>query len=212
VANAKTPQKRIEKYYRRRADVVYPFVEWEKFKDVIPSGGKYFLIVSRLAPWKKLDIAIEACAKLGLPLKVVGEGPDEIRLKRLVDGGDDGATKIEFLGYVSEEQKRKLLSECTALLHPQLEDFGLVPLEAMACGKPVIAYAGGGALETVVPTKTGEFFHEQTTESLVAAIKKFDSKRYSPEACRTQAQQFSREKFEGYLRNLILCNIERDYP
>lgn len=197
VANSRTPQERIKKYYRRDSVIIYPFVDYEEFSGLEPKEGDYFLVLTRLAPWKKVEIAVRACSEQGLMLKIVGTGPDESRLKSLA------GKSVEFLGYVSEKNKKELLSGCTAVINTQKEDFGIVPLEAMASGKPVIAYKGGGVLETVVPGKTGEFFTEQTADSLTKALKNFDKNKYSPDDCRIRAAEFDKSVFINKIRALV---------
>jgi glycosyltransferase involved in cell wall biosynthesis len=160
-------QKRIERCYNRNAEVVYPFIETGRFYKR-EGAGDYYLVVSAFAPYKRVDIAIEACNYLKLPLKIIGSGQAENRLKKLA-----GKT-VEFLGWQSDEIVRQYLSGCKALLFCGIEDFGLVPLEAMASGRPVIAFRDGGILETVVEGVTGEFFPQQAAESLVKTLRKFE--------------------------------------
>ncbi len=209
ISNSAIPRNRIKKYFGREADVIYPAINTELFTK--PSAEvstfeavgvhsahqntlPYFLVISRLVPWKKIDVAVESCTKLKLPLKVVGVGSDLARLKRMA-----GST-IEFLGYVSIEEKIKLLKNCTALIFPQHEDFGLVPLEAMAAGKPVIAYGAGGVLETVVSSdsgvgKTGVFFSPQAFGGLIPILQKFNPKEFSPTDCINRAKLFDKKVF-----------------
>ena len=200
IANATTPRKRIASYYRRDAKIIYPFVEYEKFSKGVPKKGNYFLALGRLPSWKRVDLAVQACTKLGLPLKVAGDGPDIDRLRKMA-----GET-IEFLGHVTEEEKPGLLLGCIALIHTQREDFGIVPLEAMASGKPVIAYGAGGALETVKSGETGEFFYEQTSESLEELLKIFDQDTYDPYKCRKQARKFEKSRFLAFVKAFVCEN------
>ena len=197
IANSKVPQERIKKYYGRDSEIIYPFVETPRREVLAHGKGDYFLLISRLQSWKRTDIVVKAFTDLGVRLKIVGEGPALSTLKSTA-----GAT-CEFLGYVSEEKKQELLSGCIALIHPQLEDFGIVPLEAMALGKPVIAYGEGGALETIVPGQTGEFFYHQTTNDVVDAVRKFDSDKYSTYACVNRAREFSRAVFERRIKDYV---------
>jgi len=205
VANSGSVKRKIKKYYGRDAEVIYPFVELERFSagsrrgrtleisGSVPHGVGYFLVVSRLAAWKRIDIAIEACNQLKLPLVVVGEGPDRARLEKLA-----GPT-VAFRGRLSDEGVVEYLQGAVALIFPQREDFGITPLEAMASGKPVVAYRAGGALETVISGKTGEFFYPQTERALAATLSAFRSESYLPEDCRARAEEFSRRKFEERL-------------
>lgn len=205
IANSGSTAAKIKKYWRRGVDkIIYPFFEEEKFPATPPPlrGGAYFLVVSRLLPWKRIDLAVKACSQLGFPLVVIGEGPARQALERV------SGSSVKFLDYVTEEDKIKYLQGCRALVHPQEEDFGLTPLEAMACGKPVIAYGAGGALETVIEGRTGVFFREPTVESLVAALADFDPSAFSPAACRQQAEQFGRERFVREIKGFVREKME----
>lgn len=201
LAASQDVQRRIELYWRRESDVVYPPVDayWleSTFGNTKRETPNYFLIVSTLVEYKQIDIAIQACNALGAALKIVGEGPDRKRLEQLA-----GPT-IEFYGYRSNDELGDLYADASALLFPGIEDFGLVPLEAMACGTPVIAFRAGGALETVIEGKTGVFFDEQTPESLAATLKSFQRKQFDPESCKNRAQKFSQERFESQIREQI---------
>ncbi len=197
---SKTTQDRIKKYYNREASIIYPPIKLNKFKTRVSKlPNDFFIVVTRLAPWKRVDIAIKACIAANVKLKIIGEGPDRKRLERLV--GD--SKFIEFLGYVSEEEKIKYLQNCLALIMTQFEDFGLVPLEAMACGKPTIAYAKGGVLETVVPGETGEFYYKQNEQSLEKVLLKFDSGKYKKETCTAQAAKFDLPIFTKNMKGFI---------
>lgn len=189
ISNSKTTQERLKKYHGVESPVVYPFYSPPS---VVTSVGKedYFLILTRLVSWKRVDIAIRACEKIGKKLKIVGEGPDMKRLRSLA------GENVEFLGRVSDKAKWDLLANCKALINTQKEDFGIVPLEVMASGKPVIAYKAGGALETVVEGKTGVFFEEQTAESLYDCMKKFEKMTFDHDLCIKRAEQFSFENFK----------------
>ena len=192
-------QKRIKEYYRRDSAVIYPPVDLEKWKteNRRQKTENYFLVVSRLVSYKRVDLVIEAFNQLGLPLKIVGKGIQEMMLKRMAK------KNIEFLGQLTDEQLLSYYQNCQALIFPQEEDFGLVPLEAQACGKPVIAFGGGGALETIIEGKTGEFFYPQTSEALVKVIKSFKAARYQPEACRQQAEKFGKEIFKKKVKEVV---------
>jgi len=157
----------------------------------------YFLVVSRLGGYKKVDIVVEAFNKLGLPLKIVGDGPQYKFLK------EAAKNNIEFLGRRSDTEVSALLANCRALIFPTHEDFGIVPVEAIAAGKPIIAYRGGGALETVLEGVTGEFFDHQTTGDIIKAVKRFPPNKYSPVACQTQAKKFSEENFKREMRSFV---------
>ncbi len=182
-------QDRIKKYYGLSSGIIYPplMMRMNKYK---PKSGKYFLVVSRLVPYKRVDLAIRAANKLKLPLKIIGTGRESDSLKKIA-----GPT-VEFLGYVSDDLLKKYFSECTALIFPGIEDFGLTMVEANAAGKPVIAFRAGGAEEIIVENVTGEFFDVQTVASLSGILKKFRVKRYNSKHCQKNARRFSYEKFE----------------
>lgn len=208
IANSKTVQKRITKYYRRHSALIYPPVETDKLyiSDIekIKPEERYFLIGCRLAPYKRVDIVIEAFKKLGgeYRLKIFGDGVDLKRLKKIARSADN----IEFLGRVTEQEKAKLYSQALAFINPQEEDFGITAVESMASGRPVIAYARGGALETVLDGKTGLFFPEQTADSLMMTLRKFDYSNFSPEECRRQAERFSVANFKRQIFDFIADN------
>ncbi|MFZ4632329.1 MAG: glycosyltransferase [Patescibacteria group bacterium] len=205
IANSKTVQNRIVKYYRRNSTVIYPPVETENFSIIDLSLKKpedrYFLAGCRLAPYKRIDLVIEAFKNLGeeYKLKIFGDGVDLERLKIIA-----GAAKnILFLGRVSEEEKSKLFQGAEAFINPQEEDFGITVVESMASGRPVIAYKSGGATETVIEGETGLFFDKQTPESLEEVIKKFSSNNFNSQEIRTHAEQFSVKNFTDQIKEFI---------
>lgn len=197
VANSIGTQEKIKKYYNRDSIVIYPFIDAKEFEGGEVTNGDFFLVVTRLAPWKRVDIAVEACSSLGIPLKVDGDGADLSRLKSLA------GPSVEFLGYVGDEEKIKLMKECKALIVTQKEDFGIVPLEVMACGRPVLAYGKGGATESVISGITGEFFPDQTAESLSEMLKSFDPSKYSAENCKKRAGEFDKSIFQKEIRGVV---------
>lgn len=204
IANSYNVARRIKEYYNRDADVIHPPVDTSLFQ-ISKRSENYFLIVSALVPYKKVDIAIEAFNKLGKKLLIVGTGPESEKLKSL------SKSNIEFLGWKSDEELAEIYSGCRALIFPGVEDFGIVPLEAMACGKPVIAFGKGGALETVIgegENKTGIFFYEQTPEALIEVIKSFDEVRFNPYTIREHAFKFDRTIFKEKLNNYIMKKIK----
>lgn len=187
---------RIKKYYNRPSEVIYPPVNMENFH-ISTKIGDYFLMVGRLVPYKKFDMVIRVFNDLGWPLKVVGIGPQMDVLKTMAK------PNIEFIGAVDDEHLAELYAHAKALIFPQEEDFGIVPLEAMASGRPVIAYAGGGALETVADRVSGLLFAEQTEASLRDALKQFASLRFEAAACRAQAEKFSIQNFQQRVLELL---------
>ncbi len=203
VAISEYVKTRIEKHYRRSADVIYPPVNTDFY-----TPGKsqqkenFFLIVSAFAPYKKIELAIEAFTRLQLPLKIIGQGQDEKRLKTLA------GPQIKFLGALSDEEVRDHYRRCRALIFPGEEDFGIVPLEAQSCGSPVIAYAKGGALETTIPHKTAIHFHEQTHEALIAAVREFGSSSFSAENIREHACRFAKTRFQNEMQAYIEQKLE----
>ena len=183
---------RVRKYYSRSSQVIYPPVNVAKFH-ISEQTGNYFFMAGRLVSYKRFDLAIKTFNQNGLPLKVVGIGPELNKLRSLASGGSRSKASgknIEFLGLVSDEKLTDLYSHAQACIFPQEEDFGIVPLESMASGRPVIAYRAGGAVETIIENKTGIFFDEQSPESLQAAIKTFHNLDFKPEVCREQAEKF----------------------
>lgn len=192
--NSQTVQNRIKNIYHRLAQIIYPGIDTSFF---IPSkinlDEKYFLIVSRLVSHKKIDLAIRACHKLNQKLYIVGTGRDQHKLANLIDSFND--SNIKLLGKVDDNKLLNLYQNCQALICPQLEDFGLSPIEAQACGKPVIAYNRGGLTETVINNKTGILFNHQTVKGLIFALKKFNSDNFSKNVCQKHAQKFSNINF-----------------
>lgn len=205
IANSQTVARRIRKYYRRDSEVIYPPVETEKFYlsdlNSQADGEKYFLAGCRLAPYKRLDIVIEAFKNF-LPekrLKIFGSGVDLERLKKLAEG----ASNIEFLGRVEEDEKAKLYSLATAYINPQEEDFGITAVEAMASGRPVVAYRKGGATETVEERRSGVFFDAQTPEALAEAVEKAEEHDWDSQFIRERAERFSVDNFRRQLMDFI---------
>lgn len=189
-------KERIKKYYLRDSDVIYCPVNVSKFY-ISDNVGDYFFMAGRLVSYKKFDLAIRVFNKLGWPLKIAGIGPEMHRLRKMTN------SNIEFLGLVSDAQLADLYSGARAFIFPQEEDFGITPLESMASGRPVIAYRGGGARETIKEDETGLFFDEQTEESLTNALLKFKDMKFNPAICRTQAERFDIRVFkENILENL----------
>ena len=180
---------RIRKWYGRESIVIPSPIDATRFQ-IGSQIEDYYLIVSRLEPYKRIDLAVEAFNYLGLPLWIAGDGSDRHRLQRLAE------QNVQFLGFVPEEELVRLYARCRALILPGEEDFGLTPLEANASARPVIAYAGGGALETVKEAVTGAFFREPTAKSLIEAVKDVDVDAFNPAALRAHAMEFDKEAFK----------------
>ncbi len=197
-ANSTESQRRIKKFYNRDVKILFPPVEMDKFIPLSPSEKQnYFLCGGRLVPYKRYDLAIEVCNKLKVNLKIFGDGPDLMRLK-----GIAGPT-IEFLGRVDDNTRKELYKNAKGYLFPQLEDFGITPLEAQASGTPVIAFKKGGALDTVIEGKTGIFFNEQTVESLENALKNYDPTNFEMSDLIENSKRFSSEIFKENVRKII---------
>ncbi len=212
LANSRNVAVKIQKLYGRQATVIHPPVDLEKF----PIGGlqePYYLIVSALVPYKRIDIAIRAFNEMRLPLKIVGEGPSRSGLERRA------GSNVEFLGWVDDAVLAALYGSCQALIFPGEEDFGIVPLEAQACGRPVIAYEKGGVLETVIPVKAsvenggspnGIFFSDQTPAGLISAVELYQKmqSRFDPKKIREHAAQFSAQRFRNQIHEYVQARLD----
>ncbi|MBU1167839.1 glycosyltransferase [Patescibacteria group bacterium] len=194
IANSKTVQDRISKYYSQDSHVIYPPVETKRF-NISKEVGDYYLIVGRLRPYKRVDIAVEAFNALDMPLKIIGTGEEIGNLKKIA------GPNIEFLGALPNKEMAEYLANCRAFIHPQEEDFGIAAVEAAAAGRPVIAYRKGGAMETVKEGITGEFFDDQTPWSLVDTIRDFDHSKYDPEVIRKSALEFDEDIFKKKVKD-----------
>lgn len=233
ISISKEVQGRIKKYYGRESELIYPPIDIgaevahknflvahakkqeSKSRDFDPANShsenfvssprqqKYFLIVSRLVPYKRIDLAIDACNRLQLPLKIVGTGGEEKRLKSMA-----GPT-VEFLGNLTDSELVGYYKNCHSLIFPAHEDLGLAILEAQSFGKPVIAFRGGGALETVIEGKTGVFFHTQRTDSLIEVLEKFNITHYDPEDCMKQAEKFTMDKFITQFKTSVSESVKK---
>jgi glycosyltransferase involved in cell wall biosynthesis len=199
VAISQVVRERIGKLYHRDSKIIYPPVEVDRFS-VSSEHGDYFLFLSRLVPYKRIDLAVQAFNTLGLPLVIAGDGRDRARLEAMAK------PNVRFVGRPSDAAARELLAHCRALLWPGEEDFGITPLEANACGRPVIAYAAGGAFDWMIEGVTGEFFREPTAEALAQVVRAFDDKKYAPQEIRKHAEEFS----VGVFKDKLLRQIAAD--
>lgn len=193
--NSENVKQRVKEFYHREATRMYPPVYTHKLH--IGKPQDYFLTGGRLVSYKRFDITVQAFNRLNIPLKIFGVGPELAKLKRMA------LPNIEFLGQVSNEAKAKFYAEAKAFIHPQVEDFGITPVESMACGRPVIAYKEGGALETVVDGKTGIFFNDQDWASLADAVIRFNESDFDPIAIKHHAEQFSASQFRRSIKNFV---------
>jgi len=199
IAISKDIQARIKTYYGRGSVIIYPPVDTDRFRPAAnnQAAGDYYLIVSRLIPYKRLDLAVQALTRLGKRLIVVGDGRDRAALEAMA------GPSIEFKGRLPEAQVADLLANCRAFLFPGFEDFGIAPVEAQAAGRPVIAFARGGALDTVVEGKTGLFFYEQSVAGLIDAIEQFEKQSFDPAVARANAERFSSRRFRQALGDFV---------
>ncbi|TYO89112.1 glycosyltransferase [Oceanicella actignis] len=205
-ANSRFIQRRIRRCWGREARVIHPPVDLAAYAPGPPEGEAGYLFLSELVPYKRADIAVQAFRALDLPLTVAGDGPERGRLEAMA------GPRTRFLGRVPASRMAALYRSCKALIFPGVEDFGIVPLEAMACGRPVIAYRGGGALDTVVEGRTGLFFDEQTPESLAEAVLRFErdhGARMDPDPIRAHAMGFGPERFKSELAAMIADEAAR---
>jgi glycosyltransferase involved in cell wall biosynthesis len=197
VANSAHVAERIHRYYNRVATIVYPPVDTVFFHPAASTPGSHFLIVSALVPYKRLELAIDACERVGAALRIVGDGPDRRRLEARA------GRHVTLLGRLSDEAVRDEYRSALAVLLPGEEDFGIVPVEAHACGRPVVALARGGALETVVDGDNGVLFDEPEVEALAAALDRVARTRFDAARIVAGAQRFARERHVAALRTVI---------
>lgn len=204
VAISRLVERRIRKYYGRESSIIYPAIDVHRFEPAPPREVEdYYLVVSRLIPYKRIDLAVEAFNRLRLPLKIVGSGRDRTALQKMA------SPNVQFLGRVPDTDLKRLYARCRAFIFPGEEDFGLTPLEAQAAGRPVIAYGAGGALETVKEGVTGEFFTAASAESLAQAVVDFRAERYDPVEIRSQAERFDVEVFKRQFGAFVARLLER---
>ncbi len=196
IANSSEVQKRVKKTYNRESIVINPPVRCQLFK-ISKTDGDYYFIVSRLVGYKRFDLAVKACSELNKKLVIIGDGPERKNLEAIAN------ENITFLGRQPDEVVRKYMSECKALLFPGLEDFGIVPVEAQACGRPVICYGKGGVLDSVIDGETGVYFQEQTVKSLKKAILKFEKMKFNKDTIRKHALKFDEKEFQKKIKEYV---------
>lgn len=196
IANSYNVAKRIKKHYRRGSAVIYPPVRTQLFRksDI---QEDFYLVVSRLVPYKRVDLVVQAFNELRLPLKVIGNGSEYKKIAAIAGPG------VELLGRLDDDAVLEYMCRCKAFLFPGEEDFGITPIEAQACGKPVIAYGKGGALETVIENETGVFFYEQSVNAVAAAVKKSEEIEFDADVIRKHSEKFSEERFVKELKTFI---------
>jgi glycosyltransferase involved in cell wall biosynthesis len=202
IANSNTVRRRIAKHYGRDSTILHPPIDVDRFR---PSGEReesdYYLVASRLVPYKRVDLAVAATAALGRRLVVVGGGPGESAVR--------GAAHVDYRGHVSDGELLNLMRGARALIFPAYEDFGMAPVEMMACGRPVVAYGAGGVAETVIDGVTGVFAAEQTVDSFVDALKRFERTSFDRGRIRVHAENFSQQRFQDALRSLVSDAFQR---
>jgi glycosyltransferase involved in cell wall biosynthesis len=197
VANSKTVSDRIKKYYHRDSSVIFPPVDTGQFGGSEAQDGDYYLVVSRLIPYKRVDLAVRAASKLGKKLLVIGRGSESAKLQK------QAGPTVRFLGFLDDVKTKKYFLGCKAFIFPAEEDFGISPVEAMAAGKPVIYYSRGGASETVIDGVTGVGFDQQNVDSLTSAIAKFEQMTMDSKKIIKQAEKFSVVKFKAAMSELV---------
>ena len=206
IANSNFVARRIKKYYNKESLVINPPVDTKRFsiiKNAKQQEEKYFLMVGRLITYKRHDIAIKAFNKLGLKLKIIGRGPELDRLKKIAK------SNIEFLNRVDDENLKKYYAGCEAFIFPQEEDFGIVAIEALASGKPLIAFRGGDIPEHMEEEKMGVFFDKQSPEAIIEAVEKFEKMSFDPEYTRSKVLKFDREIFKEKMKEIIERETEK---
>ncbi|RUS45275.1 glycosyltransferase [Cohnella sp. AR92] len=197
VAISSIVQRRIESYYGLPSDLIFPPVNVARFKLSEMPPEDYYLVVSRLVSYKRIDLAVEACTRAKKKLIVIGDGPDRVRLESLA-----GPT-VRFMGRLSDGEIERYMQHCLAFLFPGLEDFGITPLEVNACGRPVIAFRGGGALDTIDPAVNGLFFDRQSVPDLIMAMEEAKSRNWDSASIRRHAEKFGEQEFRNRLIQLV---------
>jgi len=203
IANSTTVQQRIEKYYNRQSNVIAPPVDFERFKHTSASAQDYYLVVGRLIPYKRVDLAVRACSELNRELIVVGNGPELSSLQKVA------GPSVRFIEHATDKEVTQYYLNSKAFIMTAFEDFGITPVEAMAAGKPVIAYGKGGVTDSVVDGKTGLFYKHQSVDSLKDAISDFEKQSFSPGDIKAHAQQFSKKNFIKTIEEFVTRTYEQ---
>jgi glycosyltransferase involved in cell wall biosynthesis len=196
ISTSRLVRARISRYYAKPSVVIPPPIKVSRFT-IGTHPGSYFLLLMRLVGWKRPEIVVQACTRLGVPLVVAGDGREAAELRGLA-----GPT-VRFVGKVDDAQMQELYRNCKALILPSEEDFGITPLEAMAAGRPVVAYGRGGVLDTVIPARTGVFFEDQSAEALADVLLRFDARDFDPKVIRNQAEQFDSAIFAQRISQFV---------
>ena len=200
VANSKVVAERIQRAYGRAAEVIHPPINTERFQLTYERADDYYVVLSRLVPYKRIDLAVQACTERNKNLIVIGDGPDRSNLEAMA------GPSVKFVGRASDADVERYVAHARALLFPGEEDFGMAPLEVAAAGRPTIAYRAGGAVETIVEGRTGMFFDEQTAENLGDAIERFERQDWDAQLLRRHAEGFSvdvfQDRFRAFLRRI----------
>lgn len=206
VANSHFVARRLKQLYRRDSVVISPPIDMDSFEPLEKTRGEYYVAIGRLVKYKRFDLAVAACKQLGLPLRVIGDGPERVALEQMADGS------IQFLGTLPHAEIREQLAGARALLFGGVEDFGIVPVEAQAMGCPVVAYGAGGALETVVDGETGVLFAEESVEGMVEGMRRAGEMRFDENRMHAHAMQFSTERFKTQMNDLIARYAAQTMP
>ncbi len=196
IAISRTVQRRIARYYGRESVIIYPPVEVDRFEPASQTQD-FYLVVSRLIPYKRVDLAVQALSQLDRPLVVVGDGRDRAKLEELA------GPSVTFTGRLTDGQTAGMMARCRAFIFPGEDDFGIAPVQAMAAGRPVIAFAAGGALDTIVEGATGLYFRQPSVESLKTAVERFETLTFQTSRIRRHAERFSRSIFEEQIREFV---------
>ncbi len=202
ISNSQSIRQKVYQAYGVQSEVVYPPVDLNRFKDLATTDKGYFFVVSRLGEYKRVDLIVKAFNQLGWPLKVVGRGPQKEYLMSIAKDN------VHIMEALPDEEVAELYANCRAMVLASYEDAGITPLEAMACGKPVVALGQGGYLETIVDGKTGVFFAEQTVESLVEALERFSTMSFKPDDCRKQSALFGPDSFKQKIMEIYTRTID----